>query len=364
MTVIDEPSLCVGLNGRARRRIERSPVCGCCPCFLLLPALASTDASEKAEDLNLPAGAEGCLGAADGVVPGWMEDTFLPIGYRARYSFAELSKSLFMWHNQTLNIHTHLWGSVLFLCYAASDLSAAGSGIADGGGGGSGFAGMGALGRYLLSPEPDAEMEAQLWIATIFTFHLSGVFMLGSSALFHLYCSHSARVYEGLLRLDLCGIAVMFGGSYLPAVAVGFRCFWLFRFLYLLFGIAILGVGIATGLRVIPQQYGVRTFIGMGFVSVLPATHWVIVAPREKIFTFCSLVFGMLGLYGIGAAFYMTRFPEAYFPRYRRTFSFVGGSHQFWHLFVLLAAVWWHSSMLYYRSLVLSGEVQCPAAMP
>ena len=43
-------------------------------------------------------------------------------GYRKRLSFASCLKSVFSWHNQTMNIWTHLLGFFFFLYYFIKDI--------------------------------------------------------------------------------------------------------------------------------------------------------------------------------------------------------------------------------------------------
>lgn len=43
------------------------------------------------------------------------DNNFIRSGYRLGHSSYDVACSLFSWHNETGNIHTHLWGFLLFL---------------------------------------------------------------------------------------------------------------------------------------------------------------------------------------------------------------------------------------------------------
>jgi len=60
--------------------------------------------------------------------------------------------------------------------------------------------------------------------------------------------------------------------------------------------------------------------------------------------------------YAIGVVFYMSRFPERFFPG---IFDYFGSSHQIWHCFVIMGARSVHSGLLNYSS--LPRTLTCPA---
>lgn len=63
----------------------------------------------------------------------------------------------------------------------------------------------------------------------------------------------------------------------------------------------------------------------------------------------------MFACYAAGFACYVRRWPQRWAPG---RFDFLFHSHQWWHLFVLLAAVLWQDTM----ELFLSDPYRCPAA--
>jgi len=77
------------------------------------------------------------------------------------------------------------------------------------------------------------------------------------------------------------------------------------------------------------------------FVGILPLAHLAIskgtlLHPR---FLLILTEFGLsIGLYVLGASFYVSRIPERFFPT-TTTFDLCFASHQVWHVFVILGAL-------------------------
>jgi adiponectin receptor len=73
----------------------------------------------------------------------------------------------------------------------------------------------------------------------------------------------------------------------------------------------------------------------------LPFIHWCIVSSQETVMLFYPKVLILYVLGSVGALIYATKFPEIFIPGRVDIF---GASHQWWHIFVALALVWWHRS--------------------
>merc|ERR1712125_184056 len=83
-----------------------------------------------------------------------------------------------------------------------------------------------------------------------------------------------------------------------------------------------------------------RTFhycacVGLGLI---PAAHWIWEHPSAESAVAIQYLLAMFGCYGVGAIFYVTKWPECQWPG---IFDIIGHSHQVWHVFVVLAAVSW-----------------------
>ncbi len=116
--------------------------------------------------------------------------------YRVYYSNWQALASLFYWHNETLNVWTHLLG-FLYIVY------------------------LFALAMLKASNEPEFT-PVDIFILCLF--YCSTCFCLGSSFVFHLYSCVSPACYSCLYRVDMSGICLMILSSYIPGLYFAFYC--------------------------------------------------------------------------------------------------------------------------------------------
>lgn len=136
-------------------------------------------------------------------LPDWRRDNaFITSGYRpTSNSYRRSLASLFALHNESVNIWTHLLGSLLFTCLGLAAL---------------------ALFDALLAPRYAGAARADL---VAFACFFAGAFLcLGMSATFHALCNHSPDVAKWGNKLDYSGIVFLIVGSYVPALYYGFYC--------------------------------------------------------------------------------------------------------------------------------------------
>lgn len=168
-------------------------------------------------------------------------------GYRVGLTLRQTTFSLFHWHNETLNVWTHLGGLFLFLVLAITSYTTW-------------------LNRAVIGE-----------LVTSTVFFLSAMMMLLFSSVFHLYNCCSDRHYDFTAKLDYSGIAVLIAGSYYPLLYYIYYCpnQYLWRYGY---GVIITGFGVAA-LWVIwkgkMHQAGnealrLFVFLGMGLFGVIP----------------------------------------------------------------------------------------------
>ena len=127
-------------------------------------------------------------------LPHWQRhNEHILTGYRPASNslLASLSSTLTI-HNETLNIHSHLFGSLLFLVLWLTAC------------------------RSMPLHSPDFA------VLTIFFLGVSTCFAL--SATFHVFCNHSPRINVLGNQLDYIGIMVLMWGSTVPSVYYGFIC--------------------------------------------------------------------------------------------------------------------------------------------
>ena len=82
-------------------------------------------------------------------------------------------------------------------------------------------------------------------------------------------------------------------------------------------------------------------------VGFPPCLHWLRLCAAGEVVCVEGLQWGMLsmaGFYTLGYAFFVSKFPEACFPK--GFFDLVGASHQIWHVFVFLGSASWLEACL------------------
>lgn len=132
-------------------------------------------------------------------LPAWRRDNhFILSGYRtSSNSYIGSAKSLFWLHNESVNIWTHLLGSLVFPL-------------------------VGLFFYSIIVPRyPSASASDILVFACFFG---GAAVCLGMSATFHMLSNHSAEVAKWGNKLDYSGIVALIVGSYVPALYYGLFC--------------------------------------------------------------------------------------------------------------------------------------------
>lgn len=132
-------------------------------------------------------------------LPSWQQDNrFIVSGYRsASGSYRKSAASLGYLHNETINIYTHLLGSIAF-----------------------------AIGGFVLwSTIATRYKTATSEDVYVFScFFLGAVTCLGMSATYHTISNHSEVVSRFGNKLDYLGIVFLIWGSFIPSIYYGFSC--------------------------------------------------------------------------------------------------------------------------------------------
>ncbi|KAF5386189.1 hypothetical protein D9615_002593 [Tricholomella constricta] len=242
----------------------------------------------------------------------WRNNPFVTHGYR----FIPIERwpliimSLFAFHNETLNIHTHL---IPFLLWGLKSVPFIKS-------------------DYVIdTPER--------------LFMCFALLCLFSSAVWHTMsgCAHRKSM-DLCARIDYVGIGWLISASVGTVVHYGFQC-------HPILGQVFLGVCFLTGLagNVFPfmewfnkheyRFYRIAFFLCLAFSALAPIASLGIVHSWRETFVFVTPIIPSLLSYIIGLLFYALHFPERILPPsiQRRLDRIGGGSHCIWHCFIVLA---------------------------
>ncbi|XP_028778236.1 heptahelical transmembrane protein 1 [Neltuma alba] len=294
-------------------------------------------------------------------LPEYMKDNeYILHYYRANWPLKQALLSVFRWHNETLNVWTHLFGFLLFLGLTLANLMQ--PQVAD------------LLGLFTRSLSSSADKNVSqnfkdLFLGTpllidlnhqaplklevqsselgparwpFFVFLGGSMFCLLSSSTCHLFSCHSHTLNLFLLRIDYVGITVMIITSFFPQIYYVFLCDPHWQIIYL--G-GITAMGLFTIITLLSpalttnkyRAFRAMLFCSMGLFGIIPAIHATIVNwgnPRRNITLAYEAAMGLF--YLTGTMFYVSRIPERWKPGW---FDLAGHSHQIFHVFVVFGAL-------------------------
>lgn len=255
---------------------------------------------------------------------------YVTSGYRVSLPFSLCLKSMFIWSNETINIWSHLGGFFIFSFLMLYD-------------------------NIIEIPRNNGSLADHI-IVTVGL--LCYQFCMLCSAGFHMFGCHSEKASRRWLAVDLAGILIGVIGCYLPAVHYAFYCLSIWRDIYLLTVTVLSGCTLFVQFH--PRYFSnhwfhqrIAIYVGLVAYGVIPATHWYFLNggwSAEIVQLFIPRVIVMYALGMMAFAFYITKFPERFIPGF---FNYIGSSHQWWHLIVVIAFAWWHSAgraMLLYQT--------------
>lgn len=254
---------------------------------------------------------------------------FIPIR-----NWQALLRSTFQIHNETGNIHTHLFGLVAIvpLFWPSKGLD-------------------------------DQTTPMDRLVQTVYLLAAAKCLLLSVS--WHVMAGCSDRKwFEAFACVDYTGIAWLVAASIWTIV---YNCFYCQPNLALAYSFTTLLVGFAGA--ILPWQswfnerqnkhWRIAIFLTMCFTALAPFSHAAFQHGLAKTFGFFSPILPSLAFYIGGLVFYATQFPESWAPG---RFDTWGHSHQLWHIGIVLAIVCHHRAALIFHANRLDFSCAVPAS--
>jgi adiponectin receptor len=249
-------------------------------------------------------------------------------GYRpVPSSLRECVASIFQLHNETVNIWTHVVGTMIFVVLLWHLLA---TGEILGGQFLSGSRGKKIKDRTLM-PGSDVPVLAM--------YLLSGIICFLLSAVYHTVTSASDAIVRLAERADQLGILCLMLGSNFPMIYFGFFNHPGIILLYTAVSLAgVAGVVGALQFSVV-QRRKLFVFLALAALGWCQLAHDLYLrgalgSPESNA---AILVWvRSFGCYAVGVVFYASKAPERILPGF---FDFLFSSHQFWHVAVVAGAL-------------------------
>ncbi|SNX81319.1 related to IZH3 - membrane protein involved in zinc ion homeostasis [Melanopsichium pennsylvanicum] len=233
-----------------------------------------------------------------------------------------LLRSTFQIHNETGNIHTHLWGlaAIVPLFWPSKGLD-------------------------------DQTTPMDRLVQTVYL--LAAAKCLTLSVSWHVMAGCSNRKwFERFACVDYTGIAWLVAASIWTTV---YNCFYCQPNLALFYSFTTLIVGMAGAILPWAEWFNRRgnksvriaVFLTMCFTALAPFSHSAFEHGLVKTLSFFSPIFPSLAFYVGGLVFYATQFPERWAPG---RFDTWGHSHQLWHIGIVLAIVFHYRAALVFHA--------------
>jgi len=255
----------------------------------------------------------------------YRSNPFILTGYRDRTGFFGCIRSVVLLHNETVNIWSHLLGFLYLAALFFRDV-------------------------ILVLPSTENGLEVtrtDFFILFLLILCYQATMIL--SSLYHTFSCHSVELSHRCLSLDLLGITLALLATYLSGIYYAFWCHPVARDFYLLTVAALFLV--ATSVQFFPKfatdeysHYRIGLFFFWAAYGVVPTIHWVVMndgISSTVVQVMLPKIIIMYTICGIAFFFYVTKFPERLWPGF---LDIVGHSHQWWHVFIFFALIYWHNT--------------------
>jgi adiponectin receptor len=253
-------------------------------------------------------------------LPKWQkQNKYIRSGYRKpSYSYYGSTRDIAKWHNETVNIWSHLFAAITFSWFLIQFLAQSGSLTLD--------------------------------VVAVVTFFLGAIVCFTLSFVHHLLSNHSRRVMILTQQLDHFGTVTFIWSTVVSFLYFAFYCDHRLQVYYI--GV-ITAAALFTTLCVSrpmsrdPESHPMRTLtsFALGLSATLPmmsldARYWERSACHP---VFLASYRNLIILNAIGGFFYCMRIPERFC---QDAFDIVGSSHQVMHIMVVAGALLYRAGLL------------------
>lgn len=170
-------------------------------------------------------------------------------------------------------------------------------------------------------------------LVSVIIYGVTLIAMFSASATYHMTIS-SPKVIEILRKVDHSAIYLLIAGTYTPFCVNAFHGFWKWGLLSIIWGLALVGIGIKVFIIRSPRWVNAGIYLIMGWLIVAAAGEMAKTLPAEVL---TWLIIGGV-IYTLGAIVYITKKMD-FIPE-------IFGFHEVWHIFVILAATAHYISIL------------------
>lgn len=238
------------------------------------------------------------------VLPPWrQENAYIQTGYRTQMNVMEAVTSTFRWHNETINIWTHLLA--LLAC----------------------------LVTYMCQM---VHMPNFVDRCLLTLFFIGPLAVFTSSTALHIFMCCSPSIHECACKCDYVGILIGYWCS-TSCFCILFFHTDAIAYIALITLLTMVSIRLVLYERFQQNEFRVcRTilFVSLGFFFLLPLSQFVTSNTcRPLIRAVLHKVAIWATSFLVGVVFYARQVPERCFPGH---FDYIGHSHQIWHVFVVV----------------------------
>ncbi|KAL6944683.1 hypothetical protein ACO0RG_001428 [Hanseniaspora osmophila] len=262
-------------------------------------------------------------------LPDWQQDNECIVsGYiQATNSFTKCLHSLGVFHNESVNIYTHLLPSVTYfvMLIIFTDLILEQQIL-----------------KYIKANPAQLIMDSIDYI--MINFYLVGAFLcLFCSSFFHTFKQHSKKYSDMCSKADYMGIIILITCSIISLLYYGFHDH---LFIFKIFTIITSVMGSVCSVFVLHDKFNSKNFkvlrasffVLFGFSGMIPILFGIFKFGIQESLRRVQLFYVILEafFYIGGAIIYGFRIPECFFPG---RFDFLGHSHQIFHVMVVMGSL-------------------------